>query len=333
MQTPDGHQPIETIRVGQRVATFNSEERDQFESVPDTVIVSSSWCVVTVRQDQGEAGVIEADLLRPLGWFGGSTPDIGDWLVVDLEELGLAGETEIIAVNDCPVVIPGPGRVVLSVFRHSQGVVGTLHLQGVDETNHVTAGHPVWSVDRKAWVPVENLESNEHTSAWQHSAKIKSYVLCDVQCSVFNVEVSADHCYRVGSHGLLVHNCSCPAERDGNALTKSLGASPYPSNVPASAHHIFPVTEFDTPLGRKLCCWGIDLNSKDNGLWLPYCDYPTRKASVHRGRNTQKYIADVVADVGVAKSAADALAILADIKTKLLDGTLKVNNADEKKPC
>jgi hypothetical protein len=63
-----------------------------------------------------------------------------------------------------------------------------------------------------------------------------------------------------------------------------------------------------------------------------------RKASVHRGANTDEYIGYVVARVGMADSKADALAILADIKKRLLGihpsgKRLKVNNADETKPC
>ena len=58
----------------------------------------------------------------------------------------------------------------------------------------------------------------------------------------------------------------CPAERDTKALYASLGPNPLPVIAKAQAHHLFPVSEFNTLLGRRLCRWGIDLNSADNGV-------------------------------------------------------------------
>ncbi len=253
---------------------------------------------------------------------------------LDMREMGVAGWACVRSVEPCPPLEAGPGQLVTGWFHHWRGVVYDLWVEGEPRPIRVTALHPFWSVDRQAWVPLSELHRGERLSAWNGSTPVvESLTLREDPEPVYNIEVEGDHCYRVGQQGLLVHNASCPAVRDTDALTKSLGASPYPSNVPPRAHHIFPVSEFDTPLGRKLCCWGIDLNSAENGVWLPYCDYPKRKASVHRGSNTKQYIDDVVAEVGMAKNKADALAILADIKARLLDGTLKLNNADEKKPC
>ncbi|HCO26694.1 MAG TPA: hypothetical protein DIT97_28135, partial [Gimesia maris] len=95
------------------------------------------------------------------------------------------------------------------------------------------------------------------------------------------------------------------------------------------AHHIFPVRHFTTKIGEWLCCCGIDLDSSQNGVWLPSCDYPGRIASIHTGRDNSKiYTAYVLAQLRGAKSCADAKNILVGIKQELLNGTLALNRAN-----
>jgi hypothetical protein len=210
-----------------------------------------------------------------------------------------------------------------------------LTLEGEERPIGVTGRHPFWSGDRNQWVPANQLKIGERLKGLNGTAKVESLTLRDHSESVYNIEVDGDHCYRVGEQGLLAHNASCPAQRDTQALYASLGPSRLPVIAKAQAHHIFPVSEFNTDLGIQLCCWGIDLNSADNGVWLPYCDYPMRVATVHRGSHTQDYINYVVARLNAANSKADALAILADIKARLRDRNsgLTVNNADQNRPC
>jgi RHS repeat-associated protein len=120
-----------------------------------------------------------------------------------------------------------------------------------------------------------------------------------------------------------------PPLATGNAareiLRNNLGSNPYP--VPAQAHHIFPVKEFNTPLGQRLHGFGIDLNGSDNGVLLPTTDYPGRKASIHRGSSGPDYVKDVIDRLNRAKSRKAALEVLQDIKQELLNGKLKINNA------
>lgn len=118
---------MELLSVGQRVTTYSQAEQDQFEHVRETRIAPEDWRVFTVRQDQRGDGIIEADLLRPADWLNGS--EVGDTVQIDLEELGLAGDAELVAIAPCPAILSGPGRLVVSVFRHSRGDVGTLYLK------------------------------------------------------------------------------------------------------------------------------------------------------------------------------------------------------------
>jgi A nuclease family of the HNH/ENDO VII superfamily with conserved AHH len=122
----------------------------------------------------------------------------------------------------------------------------------------------------------------------------------------------------------------CNPARD--LLRARLGASSY--RVDAEAHHIFGVEQFNTPLGQRLTNWGIDLNGIENGVSLPRVDYPGRVnssgvgPSLHRGRTGSAYTDEVTERLSVAKSREEALEILGDLKTELLTGKLKINNAN-----
>jgi hypothetical protein len=74
---------------------------------------------------------------------------------------------------------------------------------------------------------------------------------------------------------------------------------PRNANIPAriitQAHHIVPIKLFDnSEVGVLLHELGIDLNSADNGVWLPYYDYPGRTAALHRGDNLASYNLEVI---------------------------------------
>lgn len=108
-------------------------------------------------------------------------------------------------------------------------------------------------------------------------------------------------------------------------IPMSMGSHSYPGR--AEAHHIFGVADFDTPLGRRLQAWGIDLNGTDNGVWLPRDHYPGRTASLHRGRTGGDYIQEVNRRLGEATNASEARTILGGIRDDLLNGTLQINRA------
>ena len=255
---------------------------------------------------------------------------------------------QLMAVEPCPPVEAGPGRVVTAEFQFSQGEVFHLWVAGEPGPIKVTERHPFWSVDREDWVPAEELRLGERLQAVGGTAVVLGFEYAGVE-PVYNVEVDGEHCYRVGVLGLLVHNASsvcdtlpsalmmklgcmpaagwpkCPDHRRTNDLATSLGSYSYPK---AQAHHIFPVRYFGTDLGKWLCCCGINLNSPDNGLWLPSCHYRGRVASLHVGLdNSTVYTNNVINRLNAAKDCADARAILTAIKNELLAGQLSVNNA------
>ena len=94
-----------------------------------------------------------------------------------------------------------------------------------------------------------------------------------------------------------------------------------------AAHHIFGVELFDTIIGQKLQKWGIDLNGRQNGVWLPQYDYPERVASLHNGRTTKRYNDTILERLSEATSKQEALALLDKIRQELLNGDLIINGA------
>ncbi len=123
----------------------------------------------------------------------------------------------------------------------------------------------------------------------------------------------------------------CPAPTGNTArrrLRRSLGASTvFPANVTTQAHHIVPVELFDTPLGMQLCRWDIDLNSAENGVWLPSCEYDGRVAALHTGGPPGRYRGYIEEQFEGVSSRADALAIIDSIRQDLLSGDLELNRS------
>lgn len=101
----------------------------------------------------------------------------------------------------------GPGRVVLGTFHHSAGDVYDVRLSDGSQLG-VTARHPVWSVDQGDWVSVGDLEPDETLESLDGPVQFESATPRPEAAPVFNLEVDADHAYRVGEHGVLVHNAS-----------------------------------------------------------------------------------------------------------------------------
>ena len=87
-------------------------------------------------------------------------------------------------------------------------MVYDLRVEGEPEAIGVTGGHPVWSVDRGVWVSVSELAVGERVSTACGGVAAVLGIDPRGEEPVYNLEVDADHCYRVGRQGILVHNAS-----------------------------------------------------------------------------------------------------------------------------
>lgn len=58
--------------------------------------------------------------------------------------MGVEGEAIVEAIDDCPEIETGPGRVVTATFAHSTGECLEFDIEGESTPLRVTGGHPIW---------------------------------------------------------------------------------------------------------------------------------------------------------------------------------------------
>jgi hypothetical protein len=134
--------------------------------------------------------------------------------------MDVRGMATVLAIEPCPPIAPGPGRVVLSTtVRHAVPVL-TLRLAGADEVLELTPGHRLFSEDRGDWVPAGELQPGERLRTRTGSVAVAALDPKPGLHTVFNLEVETDHCYLVGQAQVLSHNANpCAAERSGGSYT------------------------------------------------------------------------------------------------------------------
>ena len=94
---------------------------------------------------------------------------------LNLPELDVSGLALVTAIDDCPPIASGEGSVVTARFVTARfvtarfvtrevHVVASVDVLGADSTVETITGttiHPVWSVDRREWVPLAELAQGE----------------------------------------------------------------------------------------------------------------------------------------------------------------------------
>jgi hypothetical protein len=206
--------PVERVRVGQRVRTWLPGEAGfaAAAGAGGVAIDARTWRRVVLRREDGGGSWTEAELLRPVAWLAAQgVRGAGDRTVLDLPEMDASGVFQVLAVGACPAVEGGPGRVVTALFRHGRGRVYDVWVEGEPGAVGATGRHPFWSVDRRGWVAATALVSGERVQVAGRTAAVRAVTGAGDE-PVFNLEVDADHCYRVGEQGILVHNASAEQE-------------------------------------------------------------------------------------------------------------------------
>lgn len=203
--------PIESIQVGEYVLTFG----DEWDAPPRPREPAVRYRVELQHERDG-GGWVDVVLLRTAEWVAANRVAAGGTLELGLEEMGVCGPAEVLAVEPVLVSLHGEGRMVTGTFRHSDGDVGELRVWGEPEPIGVTAGHLFWSADRQDWVPVGELQPGETVEVWSGLQMVESYTPNVRVGPVHNIEVEGDHCYRVGAQGILVHNTSVSLLAESN---------------------------------------------------------------------------------------------------------------------
>ncbi len=198
---------IEDVQLGQRLVGKNPLRHET--SLPSN-IHPEGWR--TVRLTMMQHGVQhDLALLRSLDWLSDTGAAEGQTIDLELPEMGLSGPALVKSISSCPPLEAddGAGRMLVTgTMSHFADNVLDLEITGLDEPLGVTTTHPIWSEDRRDFIPASRLRAGERL---QSAAGVLTQVTRITPRRgppevVYNLEVDAEHVYRVAEAGLLVHN-------------------------------------------------------------------------------------------------------------------------------
>ncbi|WP_154901725.1 Hint domain-containing protein [Gimesia maris] len=199
--------PIQQMRPGMQIIGRNPL-RIQTESTIDPT--PAGWRLVLVRMRKEDGTYFEAELLRPLSWLRLHQAQPGAVIMLNMPELHVVGAAEVLSISACPPIDPGDGPVVISTFKNTADNILNIYVEGETEPIGVTAGHPIWSEDRQAFIHSDQLQPGERLrSAVGKAVRITSIEIRAGPEPVYNLEVVGEHVYSVTNSGLLVHNIGC----------------------------------------------------------------------------------------------------------------------------
>ena len=186
---------------------------NRWEVDPQPEPDQATWAKLTITVERSDGGIVEAEIIRPRSWILANSICAGRLLPLNLPELDVSGLAMVTSIDDCPPIADGEGSVVTARFvTREVHVVASVDVLGADGTVETITGttiHPVWSVDRKEWVPLNELIEGETLQGLEGLAVVLSVTLSRVAEPVYNIEVHGEHVYQVGELGLVVHNaCS-----------------------------------------------------------------------------------------------------------------------------
>ncbi len=121
------------------------------------------------------------------------------------------------AIEPCPSISSGVGRVVTGTFTHVRGGILRIKLAGLAEPLGVTSNHSIYSADRLDFVPAGELRVGETLRNLDGDVRIESIEQLGTEERVYNLEIHGEHVFRVASSGVLVHNASGNSYTSANA--------------------------------------------------------------------------------------------------------------------
>ena len=176
------------------------------------------------RWANGTLDTIEVETLQPQASIEANRVSVGQMvpLPLDMIEMGMPPtlRAKVVAIQPCPPIAEGPGRVVLTTVNHLNPQVFELQLadgKGHKEFVRPTRNHKFYSADRKGWVTVDHLHIGEHVPGLSDVMTVVAVDRLPGVHRVYNMTVERDHVYHVTALGALVHNdCSTIAENAAN---------------------------------------------------------------------------------------------------------------------
>jgi YD repeat-containing protein len=223
--TDEGDKPIEELEVGDRVLTPETLN-DQWTW---TAVDPATWRVIVLELPNPgcEWDIIHLRLLRPLDWLVRHGLPGSMKILLEIDELGVHGLAKVLAIEACPPIRKGRGRVVTGTITHFNGFVKQLSFVGSERPLHPTDVHPFYSRTRKDWIQARHLQPGEEVATTTGSAVVDRVGNLPGIHRVYNLEVEREHCYFVGQELALAHNgCADDILDQFKGFIKKLPANP-----------------------------------------------------------------------------------------------------------
>lgn len=166
---------------------------------------------------------VYVDTLRPVEWVEASAVRVDSRVSLWLPELGLEGMARVIAVEPCPPIEPGPGRVVLSTVRHSSAALMRIEFVDSDSPLRLTPEHRLYSEDRDDWAPAGDLRPGEFVRTIGGPLQVATISPVPGRHAVYNLEVETTHCYYAGEPAVLSHNAAACIRAGGEPAKRVVG--------------------------------------------------------------------------------------------------------------
>jgi hypothetical protein len=214
---------IDAIALGNRVIGENPEAWNVDTQWPEPE--QASWVQITATSRRSDRAPCELQILRPRAWAEQYGLVAGATLPLNYPELKLTGSITVHAVEPAPPIDSGTGHVVIGRFvtREINNLVRvTLSGGTVIES---TDNHPIWSVDRQAFLAAEELQPGERLQGLDAEIAVERVERVGHCPAVFNLEVHGQHVFHIAEAAVLVHNADYadgaqakPAPRESNML-------------------------------------------------------------------------------------------------------------------
>ncbi|MCL2640195.1 MAG: hypothetical protein FWD53_05060, partial [Phycisphaerales bacterium] len=205
--TNHDRKPIEQVSIGQRVIVDPPESIqrsiDSQHSIENRD--PSTLRVLRLEYTNPETNaVLSMAFLRSVEEVDALQP--GDMTPIVLEEMDVEGQAKVIAIEPCPAIEDGEGELVTATFTQNASDIRLLHIAGLDKPIEVTGSHPIFSEDRKDFIPVRDLLPGERLRTRDGTAMIERIDRKPGSWQVFNLEIGTIHRYYVSELDVLVHN-------------------------------------------------------------------------------------------------------------------------------
>jgi hypothetical protein len=247
--------PIEALRVGDRVLTTKAAVG---KTVP-TRVNPATWRLVKLqaweRWADGTLDDIHIETLQPPAWLAAHRVRVGARvpLPLDLVEMGLPEglRGEVLAVEPCPRIRPGPGWLVLTTVNHLNAYVLELTVadrHGHRETIRPTGCHRFFRAADDRWVSANSLRPNDRLQGQSGLLRVVAKDRVPGVHRVYNLTVEGEHVYRVSHLGALVHNMCPPNPRTPDAVAGRPVAKPGYTPPPAPPIQYPPKIQNQMPI-------------------------------------------------------------------------------------